>query len=92
MEKKPRQGTVAAEVRKEGLAEERRQWRKLRLLDLDRELKRLLGPTAEFRSVQRPALEAITQHESYVVAVMGTGAGKSVLFMLPNQYDTTGQP
>ncbi|KAL6155691.1 hypothetical protein ACJBU6_05895 [Exserohilum turcicum] len=83
MEKKPGQGTVAAEVRKEGLAEERRRWRKLRLLDLDRELKRLLGPTAEFRSVQRPALEAITQHESYVVAVMGTGAGKSVLFMLP---------
>lgn len=83
MEKKPGQGTVAAEVRKEGLAEERRRWRKLRLLDLDRELKRLLGPTAEFRSVQRPALEAITQHESYVVAVIGTGAGKSVLFMLP---------
>jgi superfamily II DNA helicase RecQ len=33
--------------------------------------------------VQKPAIQAIMQHKSPVVAIMGTGAGKSVLFMLP---------
>jgi hypothetical protein len=83
IEKKPGRGTAARAARKEALQEERGRWRKLRLVDLDRKLKQLLGPTAEFRSVQRPALEAIMQNEDHVVVIMGTGAGKSVLFMLP---------
>lgn len=55
----------------------------MRHVDLDEELKQLLGEQARFRSVQKPALEAIMQHKSPVVCIMGTGAGKSVLFMLP---------
>lgn len=43
----------------------------------------MVGEGAQFRSVQRAALEAIMQQKSPVVVIMGTGAGKSVLFMLP---------
>jgi superfamily II DNA helicase RecQ len=37
----------------------------------------------QLRGVQAPALEAIQQGQSPVVAVMPTGGGKSLLFMLP---------
>jgi superfamily II DNA helicase RecQ len=83
MEKKPRKGTQAAAARKEAIAEEYRRWKMMRMVDIDSELQRLLGEGARFRSVQKPAMQAIMQHKSPVVAVMGTGAGKSVLFMLP---------
>jgi superfamily II DNA helicase RecQ len=55
----------------------------MQLVDVDSKLKRLLGEQAAFRSVQKPAIQAIMQHKSLVVAIIGTGAGKSVLFMLP---------
>lgn len=55
----------------------------MRLVNVDSELKTLLGKQAAFHSVQKPAVQAIMQHRSPVVAIMGTGAGKSVLFMLP---------
>lgn len=80
---KPRRGTQAATTRKEAIEEEYRRWKIMRLVDVDAELKSLLGEQAVFRSVQQPAIRAIMQHKSPVVAIMGTGAGKSVLFMLP---------
>ncbi|KAG9378478.1 RecQ Superfamily II DNA helicase [Pyrenophora tritici-repentis] len=46
-------------------------------------LKRMMGEEAKFRGVQEAAIKAITAGESPVVAVMPTGAGKSLLFMLP---------
>jgi superfamily II DNA helicase RecQ len=55
----------------------------MQLVDVDSELKKLLGEQAAFRSVQKPAIQAIMQHKSPVVAIISTGAGKSVLFMLP---------
>ena len=81
--KKPRRGTQAAAARREAVEEEYRRWKMMRLVDVDSELKTLLGEQAAFRSVQKPAIQAIMQHKSPVVAIMGTGAGKSVLFMLP---------
>lgn len=42
-----------------------------------------MGKEAVFRSVQEEAVTAIQAGISPVVAVMPTGAGKSVLFMLP---------
>ncbi|KAH7074973.1 P-loop containing nucleoside triphosphate hydrolase protein, partial [Paraphoma chrysanthemicola] len=54
----------------------------MRLVDVDGELKRLLGEQATFRSVQKPAIQAIMQNKSPIVVIMGTGGGKSVLFML----------
>lgn len=58
-------------------------WLRVRSMDLDRQLEKVAGAGAKFRSVQRPALEAIVRRVSPVVVVMGTGAGKSMLFMLP---------
>ena len=43
----------------------------------------MMGKEAEFRSVQEAAVQAITSGASPVVAVMPTGSGKSLLFMLP---------
>jgi hypothetical protein len=58
-------------------------WQRLRKIDSSKQLKRMMGDKAEFRGVQEAAIEAITAGESPVVAVMPTGAGKSLLFMLP---------
>ncbi|KFZ23511.1 hypothetical protein V502_02012 [Pseudogymnoascus sp. VKM F-4520 (FW-2644)] len=43
----------------------------------------LLGPDKEFCRKQEVAVKAIMSRQSPVVAIMGTGCGKSVLFMLP---------
>jgi superfamily II DNA helicase RecQ len=50
----------------------------------------MLGPEAEFRRLQKPAIEAIMQGQSPVLAIMGTGCGKSMLFMLPAAYTHRG--
>jgi superfamily II DNA helicase RecQ len=52
-------------------------------MDTSGQLKRMIGKTAEFCSVQEEAIAAIVAGESPVVAVMATGGGKSLLFMLP---------
>ncbi|KAK4982079.1 hypothetical protein LTR50_007840 [Elasticomyces elasticus] len=54
-----------------------------RKMDAERELKRIMGKEAAFRGVQEEAIKAITAGMSPVVVVMPTGAGKSMLFMLP---------
>jgi RecQ family ATP-dependent DNA helicase len=58
-------------------------WGRLRKMDTATQLQRMMGKTATFRGVQREAIEAIVAGASHVVAVMPTGAGKSMLFMLP---------
>jgi superfamily II DNA helicase RecQ len=83
MAKRTRKGTQTAATRREAVEEEYRRWKMMRLVDVDAELRNLVGEGATFRSVQKPAMWAIMQHKSPVVVVMGTGAGKSVLFMLP---------
>jgi superfamily II DNA helicase RecQ len=83
MSKKLRKGTQAAAVRREAVKEEYRCWKIMQLVNVDSKLKRLLGKQAAFCSVQKPTIQAIMQHKSPVVAIIGTGAGKSVLFMLP---------
>ncbi|KAL6154871.1 hypothetical protein ACJQWK_00892 [Exserohilum turcicum] len=82
------QSPLAVKARREALEEEYRRWKMMRLVDVDSELQRLLGCNAQFRSVQRPAMQAIMRYESPVVAIMGTRAGKSVLFMLPASVST----
>lgn len=39
--------------------------------------------TAQFRGMQALAMRAIQNGDSMVVAVMPTGSGKSILFILP---------
>jgi RecQ family ATP-dependent DNA helicase len=58
-------------------------WGRLRKMDTTAQLKRMMSKTAEFRGVQEEAVRAIIEGESPVVAVMPTGGGKSLLFMLP---------
>lgn len=68
--------------------EKLKRWRKIRAIKLDQQLKNLLGDSAVFRGVQEPALKAIMRQQSPVVAIMGTGGGKSLLFMLPASCST----
>ncbi|RMI97528.1 hypothetical protein CDV36_016208 [Fusarium kuroshium] len=58
-------------------------WKTLRRIDVDRELRRLYGEDVRFRGKQREAVDAIMMNRSPIVVVMGTGAGKSLCFMLP---------
>ncbi|GME31336.1 conserved hypothetical protein [Neofusicoccum parvum] len=58
-------------------------WARLKRANAKEQLQRLIGKKAEFRSVQEEAVTAIQAGVSPVVAVMPTGAGKSILFMLP---------
>jgi hypothetical protein len=58
-------------------------WARLRKMDTAAQLQRIMGKTAEFCGMQKEAINAIVAGRSHVVAVMPTGAGKSMLFMLP---------
>ncbi|KAK0910966.1 hypothetical protein LTR91_019977 [Friedmanniomyces endolithicus] len=60
---------------------ERRQ--RMGRVDVQAELHKMYGPDARFRGVQQAALEAIVTGTPYVVVIMRTGGGKSMLFMLP---------
>ena len=80
----------AVAARREAREEEFQRWWMMRQVDVRQELKKLVGEQAEFRSIQKPALQAIMQQKSPVVCIMGTGAGKSILFMLPAIMQDTG--
>src|SRR6185312_11912204 len=47
-------------------------------------------PNAQFRGRQRDVLDAIVARRSWILAVMGTGVGKSLLFMLPAMLGSPG--
>ncbi|KAG9241062.1 P-loop containing nucleoside triphosphate hydrolase protein, partial [Calycina marina] len=50
----------------------------------------MFGDRAEFRGLQEPALRAIMKGKSPILVIMGTGAGKSLLFMLPAKCVSNG--
>ncbi|KFY68109.1 hypothetical protein V496_01286 [Pseudogymnoascus sp. VKM F-4515 (FW-2607)] len=58
-------------------------WKRLREVDISQQLKEMIGPEAEFRGQQEPALRAIIKGVSPVLVIMGTGGGKTMLFQLP---------
>jgi hypothetical protein len=66
-------------------ADEERVERRIRLRQMNAtaELHRMMQKEVSFRSVQGEVMEAIQKGESPIVAVMPTGAGKSVSFQLP---------
>jgi superfamily II DNA helicase RecQ len=51
-------------------------------MDTAAQLQQMIGKAAEFRGVQKEAINAIVASKSPVVAVMLTRAGKSMLFIL----------
>jgi superfamily II DNA helicase RecQ len=55
----------------------------LRKINIQDYLEKLLGRKARFRGLQQAAIQAIINRENPVICVMGTGAGKSLLFQLP---------
>ncbi|KAH2829427.1 hypothetical protein KXV85_008225 [Aspergillus fumigatus] len=56
----------------------------LHVADLEAAAQRMTGqPDMQFWGVQDPAMQAIQRGESPIVAVMPTGGGKSMLFMVP---------
>jgi superfamily II DNA helicase RecQ len=50
--------------------------------NIQAKLEGYIGVGATFRSVQEPAMNAIMAGKSLILVVMGTGASKSLLFML----------
>ena len=73
-------------------AEEARIERLQRLSSMDSvgQLKRIKGNKAKFRGSQRKAIDAIVAGHSPIIAIMATGAGKSMLFMLPAWAEQAG--
>jgi superfamily II DNA helicase RecQ len=65
-------------------------WKRLRGVDIHAELEKMLGSEARFRGLQEPVLQAIMKHQSPIVAVMGTGVGKTLLFQLPAKSMSSG--
>ena len=55
-------------------------WKRLQRVDIYAELEKMLGSKARFRGLQEPVLQAIIKHQSPIVAVIGTGVGKTLLF------------
>ena len=56
---------------------------RLRRMNATAELQRMMRKEVSLRSAQGQAMQAIQNGDSPIVAVMPTGSGKSVLFMLP---------
>ena len=65
-------------------------WKRLKTVDIHSELKSIVGEGATFRGKQEEALSAIMANVSPVLVVMGTGAGKSLLFQLPARSQKSG--
>jgi hypothetical protein len=81
-------GCMHPGVRAEAVAQQEKQalqrWSALAAADLKPEFRRLAGRAdAEYRGKQEECLRAIVQRRLRVLAVMATGTGKSMLFMLP---------
>ena len=54
-----------------------RQWKRVQGMDVEQQLKRMTGPQALFRGMQKEAITCIMQGHSPVTIVMGTGGGKA---------------
>jgi len=65
-------------------------WKRLKTVDIDAELRSIVGEGATFRGKQREALAAIMNNHSPILVIMGTGAGKSLLFQLPAHSQKSG--
>jgi superfamily II DNA helicase RecQ len=60
-----------------------RRFARLQRVDIQGQLKQMMGPEAQFRGMQEEVIRAIVRGESPIIQVAGTGEGKSMSFMLP---------
>lgn len=58
-------------------------WKQMRGVNIQARLEAMLGPGSQFRGLQEQAINAIMTGQSPILVVMGTGGGKSMMFMLP---------
>lgn len=57
--------------------------KRMRQIDIRRQMQVMMKTDVEFRGIQEPAIQAIMRGESVVIQITGTGGGKSMSFMLP---------
>jgi superfamily II DNA helicase RecQ len=67
-----------------------RRWELLRQSDPLVQLRELFSPQAEFRPKQDEVLRAVYDGVSPILAIMPTGSGKSLSFILPASYEFSG--
>ncbi|KAI4844030.1 hypothetical protein E4T44_06427, partial [Aureobasidium sp. EXF-8845] len=67
-----------------------RRWALLRQSSPLVRLRELISPQAEFRSKQEEVLRAVYDGDSPILAIMPTGSGKSLSFILPASYEFSG--
>lgn len=79
------------DVSSEAQRAQNQRWYALARADLTLALQEMFNdPKATFRGRQRDVLDAIVTRRSWILAVMATGAGKSLLFMLPAMLSPQG--
>ncbi|KFZ15879.1 hypothetical protein V502_05372 [Pseudogymnoascus sp. VKM F-4520 (FW-2644)] len=54
-------------------------WKKLRTVHIQQAFEEMFGAGTQFHGLQKPALEAIMNHESPILVAMGTGVGNSIV-------------
>ena len=62
---------------------EDQRWKRLQKVDIERELQAMMGDGVRFRGQQKAIIQAVMRGEARVLAIMPTGGGKSLIFMLP---------
>jgi superfamily II DNA helicase RecQ len=60
-----------------------KRWKRTRNIDIHERLESMMGSKVRSRGLQEPILRAIIRNHSSILAIMATGGGKSLLFMLP---------
>ena len=65
-------------------------WQAMRQADPTALLRRIVGPAAEFRGIQGPAIQAVMGSAPWVLGVMGTSGGKSMIFLVPAMWERAG--
>jgi RecQ family ATP-dependent DNA helicase len=78
------------QIEAERSAKQFAQWRAQQGADLQSILERIVGLGGQFRGIQRPAIEAIMGGAPWVLGVMGTGGGKSMIFTVPAAWERAG--
>ena len=68
----------------------RDRWLTFRTIDPLLLLRQVYGPEASFRAGQQESLRYILHDKSPLLVVLPTGAGKSLLFILPATYEGSG--
>ncbi|QGA22350.1 hypothetical protein EYB26_010066 [Talaromyces marneffei] len=65
-------------------------WHAMRQAPIQPLLEGIVGPGAQFQGIQKAAIDAVMGSAPWVLGVMGTGGGKSMIFMVPVAWERAG--